>query len=140
MRLASDNSRLESLGVGGSQLTNEDNLIAGFGLIHNLAFTNNGTVSGDVSGQTLRLGGTTMGTGMYTTDNGGILQLEGVVTGGTFDGVGVRSTEGTLINSTNAGTITVAEGLRQLPAAGGDDSKQRVADFETGGAQSDRGR
>ena len=54
-----------SIDVGGSHLTNEDNLIAGFGLIRDLVLTNNGTVSGDVSGQTLRLGGTNMGTGMY---------------------------------------------------------------------------
>ena len=133
VRLASDDSRLESLGVGGSQLTNEDNLIAGFGLIHNLAFTNNGTVSGDVSGETLRLGGTSTGSGTYTTAQRGYPATRRLVTGGTFDGVGVRSTTGTLMNSTNSGTITVAEGLRQLPAAGGDDSKQRAATLETGG-------
>ncbi|MCX6874648.1 MAG: leucine-rich repeat protein, partial [Verrucomicrobia bacterium] len=94
-------------------LTNQDNSIRGFGYINSgFYFVNNALVDADVGGRYLYLSGTISGTGTYTASNGGILGINGTVTGGVFNGPSsggqVTGVNGTLAGSANVGLIGVA--------------------------------
>ncbi len=102
-------------------LTNQDNLIHGWGYIQGGSVFNNSTIAADSSGHTLYLYSSQTNNGTYLAENGGTLNIAGSlvqISGGTLAGGTWIARGGSRLLVSSGGSITTNQAAVVLDGAG----------------------